>query len=196
MFHNLMSLATIINDKEKTIEWLRSYQLVPTTYYCQKYKKWIKLEENVQLLGRFACRSAHKCHSISVTEITWFFNSKVSIFTVIFFNYCFTNKFTFDQTAREYSFSEQTVLLKTISDRFSYRREVCMLALDDRFTDDGKIRGEGVIVVIDMCKIDRRKYERRRVVEGSLVIGIIVHGYPKSYRLEISPNNKRNKKKK
>lgn len=46
---------------------------------------------------------------------------------------------------------------------------------------------------IDECKIGRRKYERGRVIKGSWILGMILRGHSSKYRLEICPDNKRDK---
>ncbi|KAJ4425426.1 hypothetical protein ANN_28041 [Periplaneta americana] len=52
--------------------------------------------------------------------------------------------------------------------------------------------GPNHIVEIDECKIGRRKFEAGRIVEGSWVLGMIDRE-TKEVRLEICPNNKRDK---
>jgi len=68
-----------------------------------------------------------------------------------------------------------------------------MAALDTDFEEQGPIGGLGKVVEIDECKIGRRKFERGRVVEGSWILGLIERGCPENYRLEICPDNKRDK---
>lgn len=108
--------------------------------------------------------------------------------------YSFAVNLNFEQTIRESSIVEgQEISSETVSDRFSYCREVCMVALDQKFEDEGQIGGVGEIVEIDECKIGRRIYERGRVVEGSWILGMIHRGHAHNYRLEICPDNKRDK---
>lgn len=101
---------------------------------------------------------------------------------------------TFEQTIRESSIvANQRVSRETVADRFSFCREVCMVALDDHFESEGQLGGVGEIIEIDECKIDRRKYERGRIVEESWILGIIHRDHLENYRLEICPDNKRDK---
>ena len=44
----------------------------------------------------------------------------------------------------------------TVSNWFSYFREVCMLSMKDKYATRGKIGGPNHIVQIDKCKIGRR----------------------------------------
>lgn len=82
---------------------------------------------------------------------------------------------------------------ETVADRLSYCREVCMLALDAEFEEQGLIGGPNEIVEIDKYKIGRRKYHRGRVVEGCWILEMIHRGHSTNYRLEICPENKRDK---
>lgn len=85
----------------------------------------------------------------------------------------------------------QQLSTETVSDRFTFCREVCMAALDEEFKAEGQIGGVGEIVEIDECKIGRSKYEIGRVVKGFWILGMIHRGRPHNYRLEICPENKR-----
>lgn len=85
----------------------------------------------------------------------------------------------------------QKLSRETVADHFSFCREVCMVALDQHFENEGQIGGPEEIIDIDKCKIGRRKYERGRIVEGSWILGMIHRGHPHNYRLEIYPNNQR-----
>lgn len=95
---------------------------------------------------------------------------------------------------RESSIIEgQQISLETVADRFSFCQEICMIALDHQFDDEGQIGGVGEIVEIDECKIGCRRYERERVVENFWILGIIYRSYAYKCRLEICPDNKRMK---
>lgn len=67
--------------------------------------------------------------------------------------------FPFRQAMNETSILEMTTASETISDVFSYCREVCIASLDRSYTKDGKIGGGGIIVKICECNIGRRKYK-------------------------------------
>ncbi|KMQ82375.1 protein tssc4-like isoform x1 protein, partial [Lasius niger] len=101
---------------------------------------------------------------------------------------------TYGQIIRESSIiANKETSRKTVADRLSYCREVCMLALDAEFEEQGLIGGPNEIVEVNECKIGRRKYHRGRVVEGCWILEMIHRGHPTNYRLEICPENKRDK---
>ena len=66
---------------------------------------------------------------------------------------------------------DQTISTQLIADSFSFCIEVCTLALDRRYEIQGSIGGPGIIVEIDECKIERRKFERGRLREGAWILG-------------------------
>ena len=102
---------------------------------------------------------------------------------------------TFEQTIRESSvLDEQQISPETVADRFSFCREICMVALDEHFEEESLLGGIDEIVEIDECKIGRRKYERGHVVEGTWILGMIHRGHSANYRLEICSDNKRDKR--
>lgn len=191
--YNLVKLAMIITDKKKLMTWLQELQLIPKEKYCRKHKKnMVFCYEPDRVFGRFACKTKNQCHKVSLTENTWFENSHLSPGVVMLITYCFSWRFSYKQTIQECSLiDDQKLSPESISDRFSYCRELCMIALDESFSNEGKIGGPGVVIEIDECKIGKRKYERGRVVEESWILGMIVRGEPDKYRLEICPDNKR-----
>lgn len=138
------------------------------------------LYETENVCGIFRCFKKGKYHHNStVAENTWFERCHTSAATCVLITYCFATNFNFDQTIRESSIVEnQSVSRETVADRFSFCREVCMLALDTHFEDEGHIGVVGEVFEIDECKIGRRKYERGRIVEGSLIHGTIHRGHP------------------
>lgn len=107
-------------------------------------------------------------------------------------SYCFPVGFNCEQTARESSIvNDQSISRETVVDRFSFCREMRMIALDNHFAEEGCIGGIGKIVETDACKIGRREYERGRVVEVSWVLRLTHIGHPYNYLLEICHDNKR-----
>lgn len=165
--------------------------LVPTTKFCKLHRKDMKTE-NKNIFGLFVCTTKHKRHRTSRIDNTWFERSKVSPEICLLITYCFAKSYSYEKTIAECSIFETTVSSETVADRFSFSREVCMFALDNSFEITGKIGGVGCIVEIDETKIGKRKYERGRIIEGSWILGMIERN-SNNYRLEICPNNKRDK---
>jgi len=166
--------------------------LIPTQRFCKTHKKYMHLLEFKHACGKFLCMKKGKYrHNATVAENTWFERCHISPAACILITYCFSVNMTFEQSIRESSIvNQQQISRETVADRFSFCREVCMAALDEQFEEEGLLGGE--IVEIDECKIGRQKYEGR-IVEGSWILGMIHRGNLANYRLEICPNNKRDK---
>ncbi|XP_051171181.1 uncharacterized protein LOC127288027 [Leptopilina boulardi] len=166
---NIFKLSSILQNRGRTLQWLRDFELIPSERYCTKHQKNMKLYEDKYQCGQFVCQKKNKYnHTVSVAENTWFENTHISAASCILMTYCFAINFSFEQTLRESSIIEgQQLSRETVADRFSFCREICMVALDQQLEEEGKIGGIGEIVEIDECKIGRRKYQRGRVVEGS-----------------------------
>ncbi|XP_043478507.1 uncharacterized protein LOC122508906 [Leptopilina heterotoma] len=193
--YNIFALSVILQNRESTLQWLRDEELIPSERFCSKHKKNMTLTESAFTCGQFVCEKKGKyCHRHTVAENTWFEQCHNSAASCMMVTYCFSVSFDFQQTIRESSIVEgQNISSETIADRFSFCREVCMIALDEHFLEEGQIGGVGEIVEIDECKIGRRKFERGQVVEGSWILGMIHRGHSFNYRLEICPDNKRDK---
>lgn len=188
---NFLKISSKISTRENTIKWLEELDLIPQTKYCKTHKKEMIIQ-NKNIFGLFVCNTKNKRHTISRADNTWFERSKFSPEICMLITYCFAKSYSFQQTIEECSIFETNVSNETISDRFSFAREVCMFAMDNSFELSGKIGGVGCIVEIDETKIGKRKYERGRIVEGSWILGMTERN-SSNYRLEICPNNKRNK---
>jgi len=193
--YNFFSLASILQNRSSTLQWLRDIGLIPTQKFCKTHKKYMVLQESQHACGQFLCMKKGKYrHIATVAENTWFERCHISPAACIFITYCFSVNMTFEQTIRESSICDgQQISRETVADRFSFCREVCMAALDEHFENEDLLGGVGEVVEIDECKIGRRKYERGRIVEGSWILGMIHRGHSANYRLEICPDNKRDK---
>ncbi|XP_078034524.1 uncharacterized protein LOC144468724 isoform X2 [Augochlora pura] len=189
---NLFYIVKKMNDFTSALEWVRELGLIPTEKYCGKHKNKMMYVEVRGRLGRFRCRKMGKYdHWITAAHNTWFERCHLSIEACMIITYGFAWKFSFELMQHECSIVEnETVSSETISDRFSFCREVCTLGLDRRYEMEGSIGGPGVIVEIDECKVGRRKFEKGRIREGVWILGMIERG-GKKYRLEICPDNKR-----
>lgn len=195
---NFRRILSIISDRNTCINWCQEVGLLPTRRKCpQNGKEWMKLEKSSRnyknsstAVGlRFMCRKHNKERTIC--ENTWFEHHIIHMEDVLLVTYMLAAKASYKEVQNELRLLDKPVISnETISDIFSFSREVCMLKLDQLFLDRGKIGGPGKIVEIDEMKFGRRKYERGRVVEGKWIFGVIQVD-SKELRLEICPNNKR-----
>lgn len=196
-------------NKTRILEWLKDAQLLPETRNCPTCRRRMQLENSSResdplnqdtCLGlRFRCNNrSHPRLSRTLAQNTIFERNNMRLDKVIRLIYHFAMKDNYDRVCRELFNGEKGTSRESISDMFSYLREVCMIALDHSF-DSAKLGGPGHVVEIDEMKIGRRKYNVGRVVEGNWVLGLIdvcpdgcgceTRG---QLRLEICPNNSRN----
>jgi transposase-like protein len=187
---NIYKLATgPLKDRDTCINWLVEKALIPSSKYCARHKKQMTVV-NDDFLGKFRCRGKSSDHQESRANNTWFQESRLSPEQVVLLTYAFTTSMTYDDAIRECSIGSK-LSRETVSDRWSYCREICMIALDDKFEASGRIGGPGHVVEVDECKIGRRKYNRGRLVDGHWLVGMIdLNG---DFRIEICPDNKRDR---
>jgi len=125
--------------------------------------------------GYFRCRNSHRSGgevTISAAKGTWFENVKTSPEKIALLTYAFANNFSYDQAIRETSIDDQTSP-NTVADWYSYCREVCMIAFDEKYEAEGKIGGVGRTVEIDESLVGKRKYKRGRMRKGNWILGMI-----------------------
>lgn len=188
---NIWKLATgPLKDVDTCKQWLRERQLIPTSKYCQRHRCDMAMREG-EFLGRFRCRCGTSDHSVSVAKDTWFDQSRIPPDSVMLLTYAFTADLTYQQARRECSIRGGELSDKTICDRYTMCRDVCITAIEKRHTPQERIGGAGHVVEIDECKIGRRKYHRGRLVEGTWIVGMIdLNG---EFRIEVCPENKRDR---
>ena len=109
----------------------------------------------------------------TVCKGTWFERAKSSPAQILIITHCFALRQSYEVTQIECSLGDHRVSNSTICDWFSYCREICMISMDSKYWQRGKIGGPGHVVEIDECKIGRRKYHRGHVIEGSWILGMI-----------------------
>lgn len=187
--------TTVLKDRDSCMEWLREKGLLPSL------EKWCPRCTNKLMtyqphgLGRYRCRRNHSGRGpieLSAAQGTWFENVKMTLEKVVLLTYCFAQQYNHQQCIHESSLSVDNITSpNTVVDWYSYCREVCMCALDERYTDEGLIGGPGHIVQIDETKVGKRKYNRGRFREGNWILGMI--DSEGGYRLEICPENKRDR---
>lgn len=196
--NNIFKLSsTILKDKDTCMDWFREQGALPSTtervcHWCPRGKP-MTWDPDVGYAGRWRCRANHGNRgvlSVMATEGTWFEHVKIDPRKVVLLVYAFANKFSTQQAIRETSIGDDITSSATVNDWYSYCREVCMIALDDKFDQQGKIGGVGHVVEIDESLIGKRKYNRGRAKVGQWILGMIDRTTG-DYRLELCPDNKR-----
>lgn len=149
--------------------------------------------EGEGVFALFVCLSGKMRHRFSRAQNTWFENCRVTPDQCMILTYCFSHRYSYEDAIREASLPGRIISSETVADRYSFCREVCMIALDKMYDQVGCIGGPGKIVEVDETKIGKRKYERGRIVEGHWILGLIERGSV-NYRLEICPENSRDER--
>ena len=207
----------IFSSRATTLNWCREMKLLPAidAVKCNLCNSTAVFDDcSGSVAGRFRCRKRGEQHKIitnkrislkefvqSGTKNTYFFNSKIGLEKTLVLTYCWAFDLNYKQTtAFCHSIKEnedQRLSSETISDWFSYLREVSLTSLDTLYTQTGQIGGVGRIVEIDESKFGKRKYNRGKRVDGSWLLGMIDIGSVEcpdpegNFRLEICPENKR-----
>uniref|UniRef100_A0A914MB07 ISXO2-like transposase domain-containing protein n=2 Tax=Meloidogyne TaxID=189290 RepID=A0A914MB07_MELIC len=194
--YNLVKLGEyVVKNHESALNWCRSNGLLPTTRYCGQCRQPMKFTN--EGLGVFRCwRSGCSSNRYAASQNTWFenVNSIEMVAKGILLTYGWTQNFTYDQAVRESTLinTGQITDRHTVSDWYSYCREVCTIYLDGLYDDLGPIGGAGHVIEVDEMKLGRRKYNRGRVVDGSWILGFIDTD-TNEVRLEICPENRRDR---
>ena len=198
---SLMKLAKEFETPIQIREFLFIQNLLPPSKNCPKCGNPMTLNYSRKaVIGDFRCQKVRqhsdgKAVRISQADETWFMGSHLAVEKVLILTYTFAHKFSYEQAINECNISDSdtTISRETVSNWYSYCREICVIALDREYANQGKIGGDGHLVEIDEMKLGRRKYHRGRVVEGSWIFGLIDRD-TKDFRLEICPANKRDEK--
>lgn len=194
---NLFRLSEILRSEESTREFLLEHSLIERSKKCPFCRADMKLDySRSQIIGEFRCQKNHASRGNNIRRSrakgTWFENAKLGVQKTILITYCFAYKFKYEDAKRECALGEEDTELSdaTLTDWYNYCREICCLALDRDYEEEGPIGGDGHLVEIDEMKLGRRKYHRGRIVDGHWILGFIDRD-TKDYRLEICPDNKR-----
>jgi transposase-like protein len=156
----------------------------------------MNLNLSVHGSGRFRCSKNQKHRDKPIVEIqilsnTWFDNLHMSIEKTLLLTYAFSTEMSYKVAIRESSIEDQSTSDATIASRYSLCQEICMIAPEHRNESERKIGGEARVVEIDESKIGRRKFNKGRIIDGNWILGMI--DLDGGYRLEICPENKRDK---
>ena len=211
MFVNFNILRKICETREKALDFCVLNGLIPRVRTCQAGKHQVEwqrksTDEGTALNRYFECNrhSNSNLKGESAATETWFERHNIPIEDVLFITYSFCENLSYDQLQKQLmdgdvapdgtivEINRKMLSNETISDIYSYCREVVMLGLDRLYEDEGLLGGEGVEVQIDEMKIGHWKYYKGRYVDGVWVFGA-VEVSTKRLRLEIIPDNCRSK---
>ena len=172
---NLYRLSKKLETEESAIQFCQDVGILPRQVHCPNCNsvldklyaidrghknKYFKFQCN-----RKDCR--RRRNQVVLRHGTWFSKSKLSFRKTILLTYCFIKQLSYDQTVHETSISPTDsdsdeyleTSSETISDWFSYCREVCIHAVEQHAQQNGKIGGRGCTVEINECKFGKRKYQ-------------------------------------
>ncbi|GBN89235.1 hypothetical protein AVEN_197865-1 [Araneus ventricosus] len=153
-------------SKKEVIAWCMSMDMIAKAYVCPTCgEKMVLTENNCSDGYAWVCRKfGVNEHHIkrTVRKGSWFSESKLTISEVLILTYLWVKKTPNDWIVDEMNVSEPTVV-----DWKSFCREVCV----DRLVKDSKekIGGVGMIVEIDESKFGKRKYNRGKRVDETLI---------------------------
>jgi len=183
-----------LTDPLKTIQWLQSRGLLHSAMQCSQCHHPMKFNKpSNSKLGRFRCKRK-KCRnhdkSFSSSIDTWFFDHHISNEKVILLLFAFSRQWKYEEAINQTSLHNETTSSETIANFYSYCREVCVIAMQERYANKGPTGGPGQVVEIDESLIGHRKYHRGRLIPGTWVFGIYNRN-TKELRMFKCPDNKR-----
>lgn len=202
----------VLCDRTSLIKWCKEKGLIASRMMCPECDSSMKFYENKGNLGTWICNRRHnsgnkktpkskrkqrKNIKIAASIHSWFYKSRISPVKVIVLTYAWCKKMSYADTVELCNSileeEEKYLSSETVSDWFSYCREVTIDALDRLYEKKEKIGGEGHIVEVDETKFGKRKHNKGRMVEGSWIFGMIdiTSESECAYRLEICEDNKR-----
>lgn len=165
----IATLSSILDDKSRTLEFLRSFGVLADKYMCATCGKPMCSAKVPQKRSRdgimWRCRKDGVWRSIR--KGTWLENSKCSIKVIVLMTYCFCKRKSVLSASRIAGLSGRSVL-----DWFLSCREICSALIKKR----GKIGGPGVVVEMDDSHLRSVKYEIGKLVADVWVWGAVVCG--------------------
>lgn len=122
--YNLFMLASVLQDRSSTLEWLTDVELIGKERLCKINQINMVLIEAKGVYGQFKCFKKKKYrHQTSIAEDTWLERCDTSPAACIIIAYCFSVDMTFQQTIRKCSIVVmEQVSPETLADIFSFCR--------------------------------------------------------------------------
>ncbi|GBN48473.1 hypothetical protein AVEN_210071-1 [Araneus ventricosus] len=153
-------------SKKEVIEWCMGMDMIAKEFVCPTCgEKMVLTEENCSDGYAWVCRKfGVNEHHIkrTVRKGSWFEENKSTIPEVLILTYLWVKK-----TPNEWIVDEMNVSEPTVVDWKSFCREVCVNRLVKDSKD--KLGGVGMVVEIDESKFGKRKYNRGKRVNETLI---------------------------
>ncbi|KFM64761.1 hypothetical protein X975_20126, partial [Stegodyphus mimosarum] len=171
--HFLHSLES--QGKKCVFDWCVDQGLITNKYKCPKCNKPMKLYERKNTTDGFEWRCRLGGHNVkrSIRKGSWFAESRLSIIRVLLVSYYWVHKVSNSFIEHELSMSSETV-----TDWKRFCRELCMEFCDSKMNQVG---GDGIIVEICGNKLEKRKYNKRKIADGEWIFGGIEKGSNKYF---------------
>ena len=152
---NSRQLFEITNDRQTCIDWSIQQGLLPARGWCRRGKHTIEMGKvNSSDVGtcvnrEFRCRRKCGERRQTVAENTWFENHKISMEDVLFLTYCFVHNLSYSNVKHEIRSENRVgdISDETISDLFSFCREILTIHLDQWFETEGKLGVNGKYII-------------------------------------------------
>ncbi|XP_047518399.1 uncharacterized protein LOC125058366 isoform X1 [Pieris napi] len=194
--YNLPRLVRQLGTREQCLAFAEEHGLILANKMCRVHRQLMRLDLTANTtVGAFVC-SRGSCRAKSRTSRatgTWFEKSGLLLPRIFYLIYCFAHRKSHEEAVFDDPLRDETntcLSRATITDWYSYCREVIVIYYLETQQIKGKIGGPGKIVQIDESKFGRRKYNKGRRVEGHWVLGMIEDG-SEDLRLEVCPDNVR-----
>ena len=161
----------ILCDRKKAISFAKEKKLLLSQKRCPSCNgqmQWRKKLEDVGLGFVWQCKP--KCgKQVSARKFTWFERSRMSIEKSLLIMYLFASHAPYHVAIQESCLEDEMTSPETISDYYSYCREVCAQIIPLRQVE--KIGGSGMTVEIDLQKFGKRKHNAEGEADKIWVLG-------------------------
>ena len=143
--------------------------------------------------GRFRCRRRNfrsRDKVVAAVKGSRFENVKLEPDKAIILMYSFARKWTYEDAIRETTLISESTSSETVSDWYSYMREVCVVALERRHANEGPMGGVGHVIEIDESLTGKQKNGVGRIPPGTWIFWMYDRT-TKKLRMVRCPDNKR-----
>lgn len=163
---NLARVIRQLGTREQGIAFAVEQGLVRGEKLCPIHRVPMNIDLKANnTVGQYYCgkKSCQGKSRRSRTEGTWFDNVKINLVHVYYLMYCFAHRWTQDNVIHEDPYRDEfgrCLSRVTITDWYSYCREVVVAYQIDMQEEKEKIGGPGKVFQIDESKFGKRKYNK------------------------------------